>query len=346
MSNKAHHRAALAAAMLAGPVLADLSKAPAALKPIINGDCETTVQGLFAGMPPRANWHARTGGRRQQWRRIAQLRLSLDLGAHRRRRSCASRRGGAVGQAGLRPIGPVAEVDEQDAIRTVQTKMLCDDGAFWRRRDSLEASRTLLDDAWTAMSRHRLARDLEQVAARESASLLETARWLTSAALPRNESRGLHTRQAQHATIFRSAGWSAGRSLGQPRHQTGERQSVQMRRSAQDGLVHRADDAIGRGCGTRRNVGRRLRDRSALWRPHCGNRQPICGGTDRLSPGPLHRNNSNAGSFRNGGQYRSRHGICAGCLRALVGATRSGRRRYMLPLSKRELRRAGRRRSA
>ena len=241
LSDRAHHRA-LATAMLAGPVFADLAEAPAALKPIlrriqpatvapferkgvrvfedrfevklfgegtirgtgglriVDADCQTTVRGLFAagdaatrelvvgassgGGSPNSAWALTSG-------------MAAGAGAARRAARQGRRAGEAVlamGQAGLRPSGSVAAVDEAEAIRTVQTEMLSYDKALWRRRDTLEGSQALLDDAWTALSGHRRAEGLDQVATREACALVATARWCTAAALARNESRGLHTR--------------------------------------------------------------------------------------------------------------------------------------------------------
>jgi succinate dehydrogenase/fumarate reductase flavoprotein subunit len=241
LADRAHHRA-LGAAMLAGPVYADLRDAPEALKPIlrriqpatvapferkgarlfedrfevklfgegtirgtgglriVGDDCQTTVAGLFAagdaatrelvvgassgGGSPNSAWALTSG-------------LAAGAGAARLAR-LGGRRGGeaarGVGQAGLRPRGRVAAVDERAAIDTVRSEMLSYDRALWRRRESLEASQNRLDDAWAALSRHRQAADLDQVAARETAALLATARWSTAAALERAETRGLHAR--------------------------------------------------------------------------------------------------------------------------------------------------------
>ena len=196
MSDKAHHRA-LATAMLAGPVFADLSEAPAELKPIlrriqpatvapferkgvrlfedrfevklfgegtirgtgglriIDGDCQTTVRGLFAagdtatrelvvgassgGGSPNSAWALTSG-------------LAAGAGAARLARGQGRRAGDrafSVGQAGMRPSRSVAPVDERNAIKTVQTEMLSYDKALWRRRESLEASGIRLEEAWT-----------------------------------------------------------------------------------------------------------------------------------------------------------------------------------------------------
>jgi aspartate oxidase len=88
----------------------------------------------------------------------------------------------------------VRAVDERAAIAAVKDEMLSYDKALWRRRTSLESAEARLDDIWTELDRHRRAEGLDQVAAREAAALVATARWSTRAALTRNETRGLHVR--------------------------------------------------------------------------------------------------------------------------------------------------------
>ncbi len=241
LADKAHHHA-LAKAMLEGPVFADLSEAPPALRPIlrriqpatvapferkgvrlfeerfevklfgegtirgtgglriVDDDCQTTVRGLFAagdaatrelvvgassgGGSPNSAWALTSG----QIAGAAGAKLAKSQGRR------AGDRTTLAGRAGLRPTGAVAAVDERAAVKTVQDEMLSYDKALWRRRETLEASLTRLDDAWTAVSTHRRAEGLDQVAARETAALLACARWSTHAALDRNETRGLHVR--------------------------------------------------------------------------------------------------------------------------------------------------------
>ncbi|CAN7375761.1 FAD-binding protein [Phenylobacterium sp. LjRoot225] len=252
LADRAHHQA-LAAAMLEGPVYADLAEAPAALKPIlrriqpatvapferrgvrvfedrfevklfgegtirgtgglrvVDEDCQTTVRGLFAagdaatreliagassgGGSPNSAWALTSG-------------LAAGAGAARLARRDGRRAGSralSMGRAGLRPSAAAAPVDEAAAIRTVQAEMLSYDKALWRRRESLEASRARLDAAWTELALLRQAQGLDQVAARETAALLATARWSTNAALARNESRGLHFRADAPETSLEGA---------------------------------------------------------------------------------------------------------------------------------------------
>jgi succinate dehydrogenase/fumarate reductase flavoprotein subunit len=241
MSDRAHHRA-LAAAMLAGPVFADLSEAPEGLKPIlrriqpatiapferrgvrlfedrfevklfaegtirgtgglriVDDDCQTTVRGLFAagdaatrelvvgassgGGSPNSAWALTSG----QLGGAAAARLARVQGRR------AGDRAHHRGQAGLRPTANVAPVDERAAIAAVRDEMLSYDKAFWRRRAGLLAAETRLDTVWRELARHRRAEGLDQVASRETAALVATARWSTRAALTRNETRGLHVR--------------------------------------------------------------------------------------------------------------------------------------------------------
>ncbi len=241
LADRDHHRA-LAKAMLEGPVFADLSEAPPALRPIlrriqpatvapferkgvrlfderfevklfgegtirgtgglriVDDDCQTTVRGLFAagdtatrelivgassgGGSPNSAWALTSG----QIAGIAGARLVKADGVR------AGEPAAPAGRAGLRPAGAVAAVDERAAIQTVQDEMLSYDKALWRRRETLEASLIRLDDAWVTVANHRRAEGVDQVAARETAALLASARWSTRAALERDETRGLHAR--------------------------------------------------------------------------------------------------------------------------------------------------------
>jgi len=236
------HFQALAKAMLEGPVFADLSEAPEALKPIlrriqpatiapferrgvrlfeerfevklfgegtirgtgglriVDDDCQTTVRGLFAagdaatrelvvgassgGGSPNSAWALTSG----QLGGAAAARLARTQGRR------AGERAHSRGQTGLRPTSAARPVDERAAIEAVKDEMLSYDKALWRRRTSLERAEARLDGIWTELGQHRRAEGLDQVAARETAALVATARWSTRAALARNETRGLHYR--------------------------------------------------------------------------------------------------------------------------------------------------------
>jgi len=241
MTDRAHHWA-LAMAMLKGPVFADLSEAPDALKPIlrriqpatiapferrgvrlfedrfevklfgegtirgtgglriVDDDCQTSVRGLFAagdaatrelvvgassgGGSPNSAWALTSG----QLGGAAAARLARVQGRR------TGERAHGRGRVGLRPTRAAHAVDEAAAIDAVRDEMLSYDKAFWRTRDSLTSARARLDGVWAELAQHRGAEGLEQVAARETAALVATARWSASAALVRNETRGMHAR--------------------------------------------------------------------------------------------------------------------------------------------------------
>jgi succinate dehydrogenase/fumarate reductase flavoprotein subunit len=241
MSGAAHNEA-LAAAMLAGPVYADLGDAPARLKDmltriqpasptpferkgvrifedrfevklfgegtirgtgglrIVNDDCETSVQGLFAAGDAATREliaGATSGGGAQNsaWALTSGLVAGAAAATTARRhgRGAADSAHG-VGGAGLRPTASPRPVDERGALVEVQAQILAYDKVLWRRAETLDTSLGLLDTLWSELAAHRHAEGLEQVAAREIAAMTATARWCTAAALARTESRGMHQR--------------------------------------------------------------------------------------------------------------------------------------------------------
>jgi L-aspartate oxidase len=65
------------------------------------------------------------------------------------------------------------------------------DRALFRSAGGLKASRKTLDAAWDEIAGHAQGNEL---ASREAAALLATARWSVTSALVRAESRGMHLR--------------------------------------------------------------------------------------------------------------------------------------------------------
>jgi len=167
---------------------------------IVDEACQTTVRGLFAAGDTATREHvagATSGGGAQNSAWALTSGLAAGAGAARLARD-GGRRGGdralAVGRAGLRPGGPIKQVDERAAVEAIQGQMLAYDKALWRCRESLERSRDRLDEVWDDIATHRRADGLDQVGARETAAQAATARWCTAAALAREESRGMHQR--------------------------------------------------------------------------------------------------------------------------------------------------------
>jgi succinate dehydrogenase/fumarate reductase flavoprotein subunit len=240
-SGAAHNRA-LAKAMLAGPVLADLVDAPPLLRTvlrriqpkttaaferrgvdlfetrfpvklfgegtirgtgglrIVDDACQTTVPGLYAvgdaASRERVTGAISGGGSvNSAWA----LTSGLTAGARAARitRRLGRRAAAPVehcGTAGLRPTGPARPIDEAAVVKAVGAQILDYDKAFWRRRETLQASQNILQDAWRDLARHGRAEGLAAVSARETAALAATARWCVAAALERQETRGIHLR--------------------------------------------------------------------------------------------------------------------------------------------------------
>jgi succinate dehydrogenase/fumarate reductase flavoprotein subunit len=238
----ASHTRALASAMLAGPVYADLSDAPALLKQIlpriqpaspvpferrntrlfedrfevklygegtirgtgglrvVDEDCQTTVRGLFAAGDAATREliaGATSGGGAQNSAWALTSGLIAGAGATAFVRSEGRRLDDValgVGTAGLRPGSTPRPIDDQGFLTDIQTHTIAYDKALWRNAESLEKSRSLLDDLWRELADHSQAEGLDQVGARELAAMAATARWCTAAALARTESRGMHMR--------------------------------------------------------------------------------------------------------------------------------------------------------
>jgi succinate dehydrogenase/fumarate reductase flavoprotein subunit len=242
MSGESAHLRALATAMAAGPVMADLGDAPPLLKrilrhiqpasltpferkginlfedrfeiklfgegtvrgtgglQIIDDDCQTSVPGLYAagdsatrelvagatsgGGAQNSAW-ALTSGRIAGAAAARAARDKVGNGASVR----------AVGQAGLRPSSTVRPIDRAAILPVVQAATIDYDAALWRSEAKLEASGAALKAIWRDFSAHAYVGDgLEQIALREQAAMIASARWVTAAALARDESRGMHRR--------------------------------------------------------------------------------------------------------------------------------------------------------
>ncbi len=242
MSSEAVHLKALAKAMLAGPVFADLSDAPDALKQllrriqpaslppferrglelfrdrfeirlfgegtvrgtggirIVDDNCGTEVRGLYAAGDAATREliaGATSGGGAQNsaWAltsgQIAGAGAALWSRQHGRRSAEAGRPSGTVG---LRPSGTPRALDVTPMLRAAQDPTVGYDKALWRSADKLDAARLPLDEAWRELAAHGHAEGLEQVALREHAAMVASARWVVAAASARTESRGMHMR--------------------------------------------------------------------------------------------------------------------------------------------------------
>jgi succinate dehydrogenase/fumarate reductase flavoprotein subunit len=170
-------------------------------------DCQTGVEGLFAvgdvasrqrivgaasgGGQPNAAWCVASG----TWAGQAAVRRAKAAGQRRPRARPieGARRPGAVagtaaGTAAAAGVG---------AVRATVSRELNDvDKNLFRSGPGLTRSRALLDGLWEHAAGHPdLARhDRDGLRAHEAAALVAVGRWVLSAALARQESRGMHRR--------------------------------------------------------------------------------------------------------------------------------------------------------
>jgi succinate dehydrogenase/fumarate reductase flavoprotein subunit len=102
-----------------------------------------------------------------------------------------------LGQAGLRPQGAKRDVAAGDILKAVQDEILPLEKNVFRHGATMTASMTQLDAAWGrasgALAGSGDARSAVQ--AREAAGMAAASRWIYTAALAREETRGLHRRR-------------------------------------------------------------------------------------------------------------------------------------------------------
>jgi succinate dehydrogenase/fumarate reductase flavoprotein subunit len=167
---------------------------------IVGDHCETTIPGLFAagdtatreliagavsgGGSPNSAW-ALTSGLLS-----GQAAAELTRSRGRRVRELA----GAQGTAGLRPRSTAKKVDRRAVLNVARDEILPLDKNLFRSGPKLRDSLGRLETAWREIRDHDHAEGADAVIARETAAVVATARLCYTAALTRNESRGMHER--------------------------------------------------------------------------------------------------------------------------------------------------------
>ncbi|HYP97339.1 MAG TPA: FAD-binding protein [Polyangiaceae bacterium] len=163
--------------------------------------CETTIPGLFAagdtatreliagattgGGSPNSAWALTSG--------LLSGAGAAALAQSRGRRLNSKVR--ALGTVGLRPRGSVKAVDRRSVLKAAQDEILPLDKNVFRSGDKLRHSLRILESAWRELREHDRAIGTDAVSARETASVVATARLCYTAALTRDESRGMHQRE-------------------------------------------------------------------------------------------------------------------------------------------------------
>jgi succinate dehydrogenase/fumarate reductase flavoprotein subunit len=232
---------ALAAALLAGPVLCSLDQTPEEVRRVMpqvqpnfmlpfdrwgvdpysqkfeitlrgegtvrgvgglriaDEDCGVGVRGLFAagdvasrelvagatsgGGAQNSAWALSSG----HWAGAAAARFS-------RRLPNRVQEGMAQGRAGIRPLKRENRLDLVGAQTAVKAEMLPYDKNVFRSGVKLSRSLEVLEDLWRNVCDNAGGPGADLVRSRETAALVAAGRWCYTAALARNESRGMHQR--------------------------------------------------------------------------------------------------------------------------------------------------------
>ena len=173
---------------------------------VVDDVCRTTVPGLFAAGDAATREliaGATSGGGAQNsaWALTSGVRSGKGAAALALKNpSISGQLLLPLGGVALRPTGTARPVDEAGAVATAGEEILSLDKALWRRPEALQASQQRLEAAWSDLQAHSWSEGLAQVAARETAAMVATARWCNTSALARTESRGMHQRTDAVAT--------------------------------------------------------------------------------------------------------------------------------------------------
>src|SRR6478735_170532 len=168
---------------------------------IVGEQCETTIPGLFAAGDTAtreliAGATSGGGSPNSAWALTSGLLSGAGAAAlaHRRGRRLGSKVR-AQGTVGLRPRGSAKPVDRRSVLKAAQDEILPLDKNVFRSGEKLQKSLGILESAWRELRDHDHALGADAVLARETASVVATARLCYTAALTRGESRGMHQRE-------------------------------------------------------------------------------------------------------------------------------------------------------
>ena len=167
---------------------------------VVSDDCATTVPGLFAAGDAATReliTGAISGGGSHNGAWAISSGTYAGRGAAAFARSSAGRAevGRPLGQAGLRPSAHHDEaLTAQEVISTAQQHILPPMRSYYRDGDVLRSSRQQLETTWHDSTAHLAGSGRGVLTARQAASLVAHARWITASALTRQESRGMHRR--------------------------------------------------------------------------------------------------------------------------------------------------------
>jgi succinate dehydrogenase/fumarate reductase flavoprotein subunit len=163
---------------------------------VIGADCATSVPGLFvagdnASREKVAGAISGGGNVNSAWALSSGVFAGTAAAQLARRATIPSTRLRPLGQAGLRPRGQPKAVDLAAIHSAARAEMHPYDKNLFRNGPALAASGRVLDALWNELADHAA----DNIALREAAALVATARWSIASAIRRTESRGMHRRE-------------------------------------------------------------------------------------------------------------------------------------------------------
>lgn len=167
---------------------------------VVDGDCRTAVRGLFVAGDAASREliaGATSGGGAQNSAWALSSGHWAGQGAARLARGPGLRHSPIAlhaGRAGMRPARADKAVDPRAAIAAVRGEMEPYDKNMFRTGAGLARSLDAVETVWRELADHGRGEADQVLAHREAAAIAATARWCLSAALARNESRGMHQR--------------------------------------------------------------------------------------------------------------------------------------------------------
>lgn len=167
---------------------------------IVNEDCGTTVEGLYAAGDAAtrelATGAISGGGAVNSAWTLTSGQISGAAAARRALALHGTTAGPAraTGRVGIHPASAVQAIDRKALEADIDHHMNGYQHSLWRSASQLTDSLALLGTHWQALSDHAHATGPALVGLRETVAMTATARWCTAAALARKESRGIHVR--------------------------------------------------------------------------------------------------------------------------------------------------------
>ena len=173
---------------------------------VADEDCQTRVPGLYAAGDAASRELAAGavsggGSVNSAWALSSGVWSGAAAARRARQRTPATGSLRPLGRPGLRPESAPRRIDPREIIHAARSEATALDKNLFRSGDKLVKSLAVLDRLWDEVSDHLYGPGVESVRAREAAAIVATARWSYTAALHRDESRGMHQREDRPASL-------------------------------------------------------------------------------------------------------------------------------------------------